>query len=99
MEFQHHEHIDGSGYPHSLRGEEILPLSKIVCIANTYDNLCNRPNPKDSLTPYEALAMMFSQLRARFEPPPLGLFIRCMGVYPPAHWYSSPTMPWVWSWR
>ncbi|MGQ5523110.1 HD-GYP domain-containing protein [Chitinimonas sp. PSY-7] len=81
--FQHHEHVDGSGYPHGLRGEGILPLSKIICIVNTYDNLCNRPNPRDSLTPYEALALMFSQLRARFESHPLGLFIRCMGVYPP----------------
>lgn len=81
--FQHHEHVDGSGYPHGLRAEGILPLSKIISIVNTYDNLCNRPNPRDSLTPYEALAMMFSQLRARFEPHPLGIFIRCMGVYPP----------------
>ncbi|MFC4161001.1 HD-GYP domain-containing protein [Chitinimonas lacunae] len=81
--FQHHEHVDGSGYPRGLKGAEILPLGKIVCIANVYDNLCNRPNPRDSLTPYEALAQMFAQHRSHFEPAPLNLFIRCMGVYPP----------------
>ncbi|GAB3250518.1 HD-GYP domain-containing protein [Chitinimonas naiadis] len=81
--FQHHEYMDGSGYPHALRGEEILPLSRLVAIVNEYDNLCNKPNPRDSLTPYEALAHMFSQQRARFEPQALGIFIRCMGVYPP----------------
>lgn len=81
--FQHHEHVDGSGYPHGLRGDGILPLSKIITVVNTYDNLCNRPNPRDSLTPYEALAMMFSQYRGRFEAHPLSVFIRCMGVYPP----------------
>jgi hypothetical protein len=52
-------------------------------IVNAYDNLCNRPNPKDSLTPYEALAQMFSQGRARFDAQPLSVFIRSMGVYPP----------------
>ncbi|WP_374349458.1 HD-GYP domain-containing protein [Chitinimonas sp.] len=81
--FQHHEHVDGSGYPHGLSGEGILPLSKLVAIVNTYDNLCNRPNPRDSLTPYEALSVMFAQYRGRFEAKPLGVFIRCMGVFPP----------------
>jgi hypothetical protein len=81
--FQHHECVDGSGYPHGLSGEGILPLSKLVAIVNTYDNLCNRPNPRDSLTPYEALSVMFAQYRSRFESQPLGVFIRCMGVFPP----------------
>ncbi|QNM95285.1 HD-GYP domain-containing protein [Chitinimonas koreensis] len=81
--FQHHEYVDGSGFPHALNGDGILPLSKIVCIVNDYDNLCNRPNPGDSLTPYEALAAMFAQNRKRYDAQALGVFIRCMGVYPP----------------
>lgn len=81
--FHHHEFVDGSGYPKGLKGPEIFPLAKIISVANTYDNLCNKPNPRDSATPYEALASMFSSQRARFEPAPLNLFIRCMGVYPP----------------
>jgi len=81
--FQHHEYIDGSGYPHGLTSEGILPLSKIIAVVNTYDNLCNRPNLRDSLTPYEALSVMFTQYRNRLEAQPLGTFIRCMGVFPP----------------
>jgi putative nucleotidyltransferase with HDIG domain len=81
--FQHHECVDGSGFPHGIKGEGILPLSKIISIVNAYDNLCNRPNPKESLTPYEALSVMFAQYRSRFEAQPLGIFIRCMGVFPP----------------
>lgn len=80
--FQHHEYADGSGYPHALRDNNILQLSRIVTIVNEYDNLCNRPNPRDSLTPYEALASMFGQ-RQRYDAKILGVFIRCMGVYPP----------------
>lgn len=80
---QHHECIDGSGYPNQLKGDQIASLAGIVAIVNTYDNHCNRPNPADSLSPYEALSTMFARQRAQFDPGPLSVFIRCMGVYPP----------------
>lgn len=80
---QHHETIDGGGYPQGLRGEKISLLSKIVSIANTYDNLCNPVNPARAITPHEALSLMYAQLRERFEPGPMSVFIRCLGVYPP----------------
>jgi HD-GYP domain-containing protein (c-di-GMP phosphodiesterase class II) len=44
MVLQHHERIDGSGYPHALRGSEILPESKIIAVADVVDAmLSNRP--------------------------------------------------------
>jgi HD-GYP domain-containing protein (c-di-GMP phosphodiesterase class II) len=30
---QHHELLDGSGYPHGISGDEILPAARIVCVA------------------------------------------------------------------
>ncbi|PZD94270.1 HD family phosphohydrolase [Paenibacillus sambharensis] len=33
---QHHERFDGSGYPHGLKGEEIIPAARIVAIADIY---------------------------------------------------------------
>lgn len=60
---QHHESMDGSGYPDHLRGDQISLLARIVGVVNTYDNHCNRANPADSLTPFEALSMMFKQQR------------------------------------
>jgi len=80
---QHHEFADGSGYPEHLTSDKTSILAKVVCIVNTYDNLCNRPNPADSLSPYEALVHMFSHMRKQFDEAPLKIFIRCMGVYPP----------------
>ncbi len=80
---QHHEYVDGSGYPQQLHSEQISPLAKIVAIINTYDNHCNRPDPADSLSPYEALSYMFSVQRKLFDPTALNIFIRCMGIYPP----------------
>ncbi|MET3107123.1 putative nucleotidyltransferase with HDIG domain [Oxalobacteraceae bacterium GrIS 2.11] len=80
---QHHEYADGSGYPGHLPTDKISLLSRIVCIVNAYDNHCNHPNPADSLTPYDALVLMFAHQKKLFDPAPLNIFIRCMGVYPP----------------
>lgn len=80
---QHHEYVDGSGYPKGLKGPQLSMLSKIVAVVNVYDNLCNPINPARAMTPHEALSLMYAQQRNRFEALPLSTFIRCMGVYPP----------------
>lgn len=36
---QHHEHIDGSGYPNGLSGSEIKLEARIICVADTFDAL------------------------------------------------------------
>lgn len=44
---QHHERIDGSGYPNGLVGDEIHIIAKIIAIADTFDALTtNRPYRK-----------------------------------------------------
>lgn len=41
---QHHERLDGSGYPYGLSGDEILTESYIVAVADAYDAMTsNRP--------------------------------------------------------
>ncbi len=80
---QHHERVDGSGYPKGLKGNEISMLARIVAVPNMFDNLCNPPNPARALTPHEALSTMYGQQRGHLETKVLNTFIRCMGVYPP----------------
>lgn len=80
---QHHERMDGSGYPSSLSGADIDPAARIVAIADIYDNHCNQPDPEDSFTPYLALSYMFTQQKHLLDKDMLALFIRCLGVYPP----------------
>ncbi|MFD1957537.1 HD-GYP domain-containing protein [Paenibacillus thailandensis] len=33
---QHHERINGSGYPHGVRGEDIHPVAKIISVVDIY---------------------------------------------------------------
>jgi putative nucleotidyltransferase with HDIG domain len=80
---QHHEHVDGSGYPKKLQGPQLSLLSKLVALANTYDNLCNPPDASKSLTPHEALSIMYGQRRAQFDATAMATFIRSVGIYPP----------------
>lgn len=80
---QHHELADGRGYPQQLVGDQIAPLARIVALVNLYDNLCNPANPTQAITPHEALALIFAQMRHQFDNKVLMPFIRMMGVYPP----------------
>jgi len=80
---QHHEHVDGSGYPSQIGADKMSPLSKIVALVNRYDNLCNPGNPALAITPHEALSQIFTQYKAQFHVPTLTAFIRMMGIYPP----------------
>jgi hypothetical protein len=52
-------------------------------LVNQYDNLCNPGNPAQSLTPHDALALIFARQRDAFDATVLAAFIRMMGVYPP----------------
>jgi putative nucleotidyltransferase with HDIG domain len=80
---QHHEMLDGSGYPKGLKGDQISLLARIVAVVNRYDNLCNPNDLAKALTPHEALSTMFGQQRAQFDNNALMTFVRCMGIYPP----------------
>ena len=52
---QHHEKLDGSGYPNKLKADKINPFSQILCVVDMYDAIiADRPyrkgrNPKDTL--------------------------------------------------
>ncbi len=80
---QHHEMLDGSGFPNGIVGNRIGKLARIAVIANAFDNACNRINPADSLTPAQALSVMFKRDRAKYDAELIQLFVRCLGVYPP----------------
>jgi HD-GYP domain-containing protein (c-di-GMP phosphodiesterase class II) len=80
---QHHEAVDGSGFPTASKGEKLSRASQVLALVNRYDDLCNPWNPARALTPHEAVSRLFASGRARFDAQVLQAFIRMMGVYPP----------------
>lgn len=80
---QHHEYIDGSGYPSHIMADKMSALGRIVSLVNRYDNLCNPGNPAMAITPHEALSQIFTQNKVQFHNQTMTAFIRMMGIYPP----------------
>lgn len=61
MAEQHHERVDGNGYPKGLKGAEIHAFAKITAIADVYDAITsNRPHQK-GLSSLEAMRRMRQQ--------------------------------------
>ncbi len=79
----HHEMVDGSGYPKGLKGDQLSDITKIVSLVNDYDNLCNKIKNHKSSTPYEAMSILYSRNREKYDEDILTTFITNMGVYPP----------------
>ncbi|MGK0441424.1 MAG: HD-GYP domain-containing protein (c-di-GMP phosphodiesterase class II) [Pseudohongiellaceae bacterium] len=80
---QHHEFLDGTGYPQGLRGDDITILARIVVITNCYDNLCNPADIKKAVTPKQAMAILYAKYKDKLDTEIVQLFIKTMGVYPP----------------
>ncbi|HET8870785.1 MAG TPA: HD domain-containing phosphohydrolase [Aquabacterium sp.] len=80
---QHHERVDGTGFPAHLKAPQMSLMTRIVSLVNAYEELCNPRDPSRAHTPHEALSTMFAQQRSQFDPLAMSTFVRCMGVYPP----------------
>lgn len=46
---QHHEHIDGSGYPEGLQGAAIMPEARVIAVADAVEAMCSRRAYRDGL--------------------------------------------------
>lgn len=53
---QHHERIDGSGYPRGLQDESIHEFGKIAAVADVYDALTSDRPYRKAMTPAQAMA-------------------------------------------
>lgn len=58
----HHEKLDGSGYPDGLQGEEILPSVRIVSVVDFYDALTTIRPYRNALSKDEALKIMTEEV-------------------------------------
>jgi len=80
---QHHEYIDGSGYPKGLKESEINELAKIVAVVNEFDNLCHPADMSKARSPHHALSFMYRSMKGKLPEREMKVMIKMMGVYPP----------------
>jgi HD-GYP domain-containing protein (c-di-GMP phosphodiesterase class II) len=78
---QHHERINGSGYPLGLRGPEISQFGKIIAVADVYDACISPRKHRKRFTPYEALKILLGDSHL-FDIKILKAFVASMAIYP-----------------
>lgn len=72
---QHHERIDGSGYPMKVKGEKIHPYAKIVMIADMYHAMTSNRTYRKAESPYLVLEELYSGSFGKLEPVYVQTFI------------------------
>jgi HD-GYP domain-containing protein (c-di-GMP phosphodiesterase class II) len=92
---QHHECLDGSGYPEGLRGDDhkidpsvdprkyaIHPLSMIVAVANRYDAIVSGRSDGKTHTPEQSLAKLVKDSNLLWNTNVIKELIKIVQLYP-----------------
>jgi HD-GYP domain-containing protein (c-di-GMP phosphodiesterase class II) len=77
----HHERLDGSGYPQGKKGPEINYFGKIIAVADVYDACISPRKYRNRLTPRQALKNLLGQSN-QFDLEILRAFVAAMAIYP-----------------
>jgi HD-GYP domain-containing protein (c-di-GMP phosphodiesterase class II) len=80
---QHHECLDGNGYPAGLKAEQTLPEAQAVALAERYCALTSeRPQGEPRLAP-DALKAVLGHHGAAVAPTLATALVSAIGIYPP----------------
>jgi hypothetical protein len=79
---QHHENIDGSGYPLGTQGEAIGIGARLIMLADRYCARVSRRSYRQPLLPNVALREMLMADKATLDAPLASLLVRELGIYP-----------------
>ena len=80
--YQHHEKLQGQGYPRKLAGSDIHELSRIVSVANAYDNLISDSPVKRAMPPHLAYEAIVSGVNVEFDTIVADAFLTRIALYP-----------------
>lgn len=73
---QHHEHYDGSGYPHGLSGDAIAEEARIVAVCDAFDAMTHkRPSRHAPLSNDAALKELLKGSGSQFDPRLVNAFV------------------------
>lgn len=75
---QHHERLDGSGYPNGIKGEEIILEARIIAVADVIDAIASRRPYRPSLGIQSALDEIAQGSLAIYDP---GVVNTCLKLF------------------
>jgi len=80
--FQHHERLDGSGYPRGLKGHEISEFAKWIGIVDSYDAMTTNRVYRAPMLPHLAVERLYAGSGTLYEQSMLQLFRDKVAIYP-----------------
>ena len=85
--YQHHERIDGTGYPKSKRGQSVHSFSRIVMIADVFDAMISDRPYRTAQLPYSAMkAVLKMAVGTKLDPDMVNQFLDWVSLYPIGSW-------------
>jgi len=79
---QHHERVDGNGYPYGLKGDEISKFAKVVCVCDVYDAVSNNRCYRDKFSPNDAYELILAGSGTSFDKQMVINFKNTFAIYP-----------------
>jgi len=79
---EHHERIDGKGYPNQLSSEKISQYGRMIAIVDSYDAMTAERVYKAGMHPIRAFKILISESPTSYDAELVEKFIQCLGIYP-----------------
>lgn len=79
---QHHERLDGSGYPRGLRGGDIHEFAQWIGLIDSYDAMTTQRVYRPTLLPHQALEVLFAGAGTLYNLSMVELFRDKVAPYP-----------------
>ncbi len=79
---EHHERLDGSGYPAGRKGNQLALDSQLVAIVDNFDALTSVRGDAAAMSPYEAPQHLRFAMPGQFNDDLLRIFIELLGGWP-----------------
>jgi len=79
---QHHERMDGSGYPHSIDGKEISKFARLVAVTDSFDAMVSPRVYSDRRTSYDAMQVIIREGGQKYDKDMARYFFQNMAIYP-----------------
>ncbi|RTE10074.1 HD-GYP domain-containing protein [Paenibacillus whitsoniae] len=79
---QHHERLDGSGYPFNLKGNQIHPYARLIGILDSYDAMVHTRNYRKAIPPHHALEILYANAGKLYDIEMVKLFRNNVAIYP-----------------
>lgn len=79
---QHHERVDGTGYPYGLTGDDISKYGKIIAICDVYDAVSTNRSYRKKFSHKDAYEFILSGSGSSFDSHIVNKFKNTFSVYP-----------------